>query len=85
MSDALMARMVQEAHGKPIITAPAHCPLYPGFMNAIMTPAHALTSSPARFPVRLALARLPIAYETVASMSRIRTVAGRGPPVPTIG
>jgi hypothetical protein len=83
MSDAMMARMGQAASGStPVVSAPSHCPLYPGAANAVVSPIHALAPSAAGMPALLAQAHTPAASRAAARMGQIRTRAGRSPPRP---
>jgi hypothetical protein len=85
MSDAMMARMVQAASGKPIVTAPAHCPFYPTNSNATVASIHALTPSAASQPSALEQSHPRPAYCKSVCMALIRTHAGRGPPFSVSG
>ncbi len=83
MYDAMIARRVQAASGKPIVTAPpAHCPFYPTNPGATVASIHALASSPVILPSAIEQGHSHAAYQISISMGRIRTRAGRGPPVP---
>jgi hypothetical protein len=83
MSDAMMARMFQAAPGStPVLSAPSHCPLYPGCTDATVKPVHALAPSAAHMPVLLAQVHSPDATRAAARISQIRTRVGRSPPRP---
>lgn len=64
----------------PVLTAPSHCPYFPGSMAVATTPIHALASSSADPPVLPAKAHSLAASRAGARLSQIRTRAGRGPP-----
>jgi len=64
----------------PMLTAPLHCPSYPGSVVPSTEPVQALAASPAGLPVLLAVAHSPAASRAAARLSQIRTRAGRGPP-----
>jgi hypothetical protein len=75
-----MARMMQESSGKPFLTAPAHCPLYPNHGGAFSAPAHALIRPPQKLSVLLAQARISVLYRVVLLDAPLRTRSNRGPP-----
>ncbi|MGB6975414.1 MAG: hypothetical protein WBD67_12100 [Terracidiphilus sp.] len=79
-SDAMIARMVQLSQGKPNLTAPAHCPLYPH--NAINTlgPAFELAPSGSPLPAPRAQAHAPFPNRAVALAARLRSHSGLSPP-----
>jgi len=85
MSMRMAALMVQAASGKPIFTAPATCPYFPGYTAAPASTTHALAASPVSLPVLLALAHSPAAGRATARLSQIRTRASRGPPTNPLG
>ena len=64
----------------PMLTAPSHCPSYPGSVVPSTEPVQALAASPAGLPALLAEPRLPSASRAAGRLSQIRTHAGRGPP-----
>jgi len=74
------ARMAQAASGKPILTAPSHCPQYPSGSCVAVSPIHALAPSAESSPVLLAQDHSPVAALAAARMSQLRTHADRGPP-----
>jgi hypothetical protein len=80
MSMRVAVTRAEPASGKPIVTAPATCPNFPGYTAARTSTIHALTASPASLPVLLAQAHSPLAGRAAARLSQIRTRAGRGPP-----
>jgi len=81
----MVARMVEAGSGNtPLFSAPAHCPLYPGYACVPTTPQNALAASPLSLPVLLAFPHSPAAARAAARLSQIRTRAGRGPPALTI-
>lgn len=80
MSDALLARMIETVLGQPIISAPAHCPMYPGNVHALLPPGHALASAKAaEFPVVIQ-ARLVVVIGAVSLAGQIHSPSSRGPP-----
>ncbi|MGD0628137.1 MAG: hypothetical protein ABR987_02230 [Terracidiphilus sp.] len=82
---AMMQRMAQAASGKPIVTAPATCPLFPGYGIPTTASIDALAAAPASLPVLLAQAHVPAAGRSAAWLSPIRSRAGRSPPAKTLG
>jgi hypothetical protein len=80
MSDAMIASMLRLSHGKPILTAPAHCPFYPH--NAVNTlgPAFELAPSSSPIPGLRAQVHTPVAYRAVALAARLRSHSGLSPP-----
>jgi len=84
---AAMASMADQAtpNSTPVLTAPAHCPYYPGSMAASTTPAFAMVASAAAPPVLFAQDHLPATSDAAARQSQIRTRAGRGPPSSLLG
>ena len=80
MSNSMMAQMVEAASGKPILTAPSHCPLYPNGSCVLNTPVHALAPSTNGLPALLAQEHSLIAARASARVSQLRTRANRGPP-----
>ncbi|MGA2671690.1 MAG: hypothetical protein ABSE99_00570 [Terracidiphilus sp.] len=80
MAMRMAAAMAQAASGKPVLTAPSQCPLFPAGTAAPAVPVHALAVSSLRLPVPLAQAHSPAAARAVARLGQIRTRAGRGPP-----
>lgn len=86
MYDAMVAQMVQAESGStPVLSAPSHCPYYPGNSTAATASFHALAPSQAGLPALLAQAHSPAGSRAAARLHRIRTHAGRGPPHPTLG
>ena len=81
MSMRMAAMKAQAASGKPFFTAPATCPLFPGYTAAPVSTIPALAASPARLPVLLAQPHSPAAGRAAARLRQVRTRAGRGPPV----
>jgi hypothetical protein len=69
----------------PVLTAPSHCPYYPGSMAASTTPAFAMVASATGLPVLFAQDHLPAASRVAARQSQICTRAGRGPPSSLLG
>ena len=81
MSDAMRTRMVQASSGSArVLTAPAHCPLYPADSGAITAPVYALAASPTGQPIELAQLHVYSLCSAAARTSRIRTHTDRGPP-----
>jgi hypothetical protein len=77
---AMMQRMAQTASGQPIVTAPATCPLFPGYGVLNSASVDALAAAPVSLPVLLAQAHAPAAGRAAARFSPIRSRAGRSPP-----
>jgi hypothetical protein len=69
----------ESAFGKPIFTAPATCPSFPGYAAAPST-THALAASPVGLSVLLERAHMPVTGRAAIRLRPIRTHAGRGPP-----
>jgi hypothetical protein len=73
--------MAQAASGStPMMSAPATCPLFPGYLSGSSAPTHALAVSAASLPVAVVQARCLAARNECLRTSPIRTHAGRGPP-----
>jgi len=70
----------QAASGKPTVTSPATCPLFPSNSDVPNAPVEALTVDLVSLPVLLAQTYPPAAGRAAARLSQIRTCAGRGPP-----
>ena len=77
---AMAAMMAQAASGKPIFTAPATCPLFPGSAALLPSVIPALAAAAVSLPVLLAQPHSPAAARAAARLSQIRTRTGRGPP-----
>jgi hypothetical protein len=84
---AAMASMADQAtpSSTPVLTAPSHCPYYPGSMTASTTPAYAMFASATALPVLFAQDHFPAASDAAARQSQIHTHAGRGPPTSLLG
>jgi hypothetical protein len=82
MSDAVRARMVQAASGKPGLTAPAHCPLYPNGVFAAEAPTYGLAASAGGVPTFFFVENSPAAIRAAAHRSLRPTLADRAPPGP---
>ena len=81
MSMRMAAMMAEAAYGSvPLLTAPAHCPLYPQNPAAWITPPYALAAASACLPHLLVEARAAAAEPVTRGLNRIRVCAGRGPP-----
>jgi hypothetical protein len=81
MSDAMKTRMVQASSASaPVLTIPAHCPLYPADSCAITAPVYALAPSPTGPPIELAQFHVYSLCSAAAQTSRIKTRTDRGPP-----
>jgi hypothetical protein len=86
LSAAMASMSLQASSGRtPVVTAPSHCPNYPGSLAASPEPIQALTAPPASLPVLLAETHSPAASRAAARLSQIRTRAGRGPPSSLLG
>ena len=81
---AMASMMAQAASGKPILTAPATCPSYPGGAALLPSVIPALAASPVSMPVLLALSNSPASGRAADYLSPIRTRASRGPPSTTL-
>jgi hypothetical protein len=81
MSDAMIASMLRLSHGKPILTAPTHCPFYPH--NAVNTlgPAFRLAPFGSPLPALRAQAHAPAQHRAVALAARLRSHSGLSPPI----
>lgn len=78
---AMMMRMkAKENSGKPIITAPSTCPLFPGILPPSSATRNALAAAPVSLPVLFAQAYKLAARFNAALRSPMRSHAGRGPP-----
>lgn len=80
MSVGLAAAMAEYASGKPVFTAPATCPFFPGTEAVPTSITVALTGYPMILPVLLARPHSPAAVRTAASKGQFRAYVGRGPP-----
>ena len=81
MSDSMMMQKVEAGSDKPILSAAAHCPLYPNEGFVPNASVHALTASANGLPELLALEHTPVTARAAARISQLRTRADRGPPV----
>jgi len=75
---AMMSRMEHDT--SPGFSAPMTCPLYPGVLATLTTPADAITASPLSLPFLPARAHATSAGRTDAIENPIRAHTGRGPP-----
>ncbi|MGA3082672.1 MAG: hypothetical protein ABSD44_15080 [Terracidiphilus sp.] len=82
---AMKQTMAQGASGKPIVTAPSTCPLFPGYDVPNTASVDALAAAPASLPVLLAQAHATAAGRAAARLSPICSRAGRSPPANTLG
>lgn len=81
MSPHMAAMMEQAASGSDAtLTAPATCPLFPGFMAGPATPAHALPASQLDLPAPHLQVLTFVHGRVEPRLTPIRTHAGRGPP-----
>ena len=86
MSAEEASELAQVSSGSaPALTAPAHCPSFPGSQAASITPVHELAVSAASLPTLLSRAHSPGASRAAARLSQVRTSASRGPPTSNIG
>jgi|SRR5580658_6190901 hypothetical protein len=74
----------EAASGRPIVKAPATCPLFPGYTVATASAPQALTASPLSLPSLLTQSHSPAANRAAALLSQIRTRASRGPPASSL-
>jgi hypothetical protein len=83
---AMAMRMAAEAaSGKPIFSAPAHCPEHPACSGVSAAPSDTLAAFPARMPDLLIRDYSPVDRRAAVPSSPIRTRAGRGPPANPCG
>jgi hypothetical protein len=77
-----MAAMMVKAQpgGTPTVTAPMSCPLFPGLLAGLSSPAPALATSMAGLPVLLVRVGSLVASGADARMRPVSINAGRGPP-----
>lgn len=80
MSARAAAMIAEAASSKPIITAPATCPFFPGYIAATASAPQALAASPVSLPFLLAQPHSPATGCAAARQNQIRTRASRGPP-----
>ena len=86
MSTAMASIPAQATpNSTPVLTAPSHCPYYPGSMVASTTAAFAMVATATGLLVLFAQDHLPAASRVAALQSQIRTRAGRGPPSSLLG
>jgi hypothetical protein len=79
-SMSMAATMADTASEKPLLTAPATCPSFPGYAAAIPSAPQALTAASCSPPALLARPHSCPAARAAARLSQIRTRAGRAPP-----
>jgi hypothetical protein len=84
LSMRMASMMAQAASGKPIFTAPAQCPGFPGYTAAPTSNTLALAASLVSLPYLLAQPHSSAAGRAAARLSQIRTRAGRGPPASSL-
>jgi hypothetical protein len=84
MSARMAAEMADSTSGKPILTAPATCPYFPGYTVAPTTTILALAPAPVALPVLLANPHSAACARAAARLSQIRTRAGRAPPASSL-
>lgn len=77
--------MAKSEPGKPILTAPLTCPLFPGYRISSAASVDALIATPAANPVFLAQRRSPTARRAAPRLSPIGRRAGRSPPAISLG
>ena len=80
MAARMAALMDMATSGKPILTAPKTCPLFPGYTALLPSVIPALAASPVSLPVLLAHSHSPAAGRAAARVSQRLHRAGRGPP-----
>jgi hypothetical protein len=78
MAAAMRAQVANDT--SPGFSAPATCPLYPGVMSTLITPADALLASPLSLRMLLMHTHMLAALRDKAIENPIRAHAGRGPP-----
>ena len=83
---AMYALMMAKAEpGKPILTAPPTCPLFPGFRISTTASVDAITAPSAANPLLLRHRRSPAARRAAPYLSPIGRRAGRSPPATSLG
>ncbi|MGD0002414.1 MAG: hypothetical protein ABSE21_20145, partial [Bryobacteraceae bacterium] len=80
MSMRMAAQRAEAASGKPILTVPSTCPLFPSYSNVPNAPVDALAAAPASLPALFPQAHSPAPGRAATHPNQIRTRAGRGPP-----
>jgi hypothetical protein len=86
MSDEMDSMPAQALPGPAAtVTAPAHCPNFPGTIAASTTRIHALAGVSPTMLGLLQESHSPADNRTAARMSQIRTRAGRAPPSSPLG
>lgn len=81
MNAEMMAMMARAYGTAPAFTAPATCPMFPGFAAGCWVPAHALTPSLTSLPVLLEQSHSPIAANAEMRTIPVHTPSGRAPPI----
>ena len=80
MPDALITSMARVESRTPIVTAPSHCPLYPGAALATLASPRALAASRAELPSQSEQSCIPHLKNNSVLTRQIQTLADRGPP-----
>ncbi len=80
MAMRMAAIMAQAKAGRPFLTAPLTCPLYPQHATVLNAPVHALAVALAGLPVLLTQPHTPATECAAARLGQPRTRAGRSPP-----
>lgn len=81
MSDAMILRMIALFGGKPFLTAPSHCPLYPHNTLNTPGPAFQLMRTGSQPPALQVQNRSPLSYRALALSARLRSHSGLSPPI----
>ena len=80
MAAEMAELMALASSGKPILTAPLTCPIYPGNQAGTATPTYGLAASQGRAQGLVVERWTPVVDRTAQVLSPVRTRAGRGPP-----
>jgi hypothetical protein len=80
MSAALRGWMLRAESETPAFTAPAQCPLYPGFLSQATSPIHALAAAGADCSAANTLVCVATLYRSALHTSPRNASAVRGPP-----
>jgi hypothetical protein len=84
MSAALRGWMLRTESRTPSFTAPATCPLYPGFLSQATAPAHALLPTHHSLAAPAVRAAVCTTFRTTPRSARRSTRAVRGPPASSV-
>ncbi|HWT65679.1 MAG TPA: hypothetical protein VN151_06160 [Terracidiphilus sp.] len=82
MSSALRGWMLRTESRAPSFTAPATCPLYPGFLSQATAPVHALPALKTRLAATVVLTHASVRRCSAPSTASRISLDMRGPPAP---